>query len=191
MDFIFFFFFIYFVLLSSQRLGFFVLILPCYSFDPCFLLPTRVPFLGVFFFSLSCIIFFCSLRFCWLLPACPHPSHPVFHRFEHGTHMHLLYIHMCAPRRCHSLTPVSCSWRYSLKASAVTVAIPASSQFLEGSFRWERNQKESRTSFWPETENASSDGGWILRNQEKAQERSGFRGQVGDEAGLRDSSKGR
>lgn len=113
MDLIFFFFL---VLPSSQDVGFLVLILPCYSFYPCFLLPIRVPFLGVFFFSLSCIVFLCSLRFCWLLPACPHPSHPVFGHiwaWAHTcTHCTYICVHPCAPRQCSSLTPVSCSWRY-------------------------------------------------------------------------------
>lgn len=50
------FFFLIFVLPSPQHLGFLVLILPCYSFYPCVLLPSRVPFLGVF--SFPCLAFF-------------------------------------------------------------------------------------------------------------------------------------
>lgn len=42
-------------------------------------------------------------------------------------------------------------------------SLPAAS-FWNGSFRWERNQKENLTGFLPETENASREGSWILRN---------------------------
>lgn len=132
------FFFLIFVLPSPQHLGFLVLILPCYSFYPCVLLPSRVPFLGVFFFSLSCF-FFPLFVLLDSVGSCLH-AHTFLTLFldrsGHG-HTHALTIetYVCThvhpddaplwpPSLAHGDTPIT--------ASAATVAIPASSQLLEG-----------------------------------------------------------
>lgn len=137
-----------FFLPSFQHFWFLILITP--------LLPLPVHCFGPLFLSLSWqvfaflhLFFVCSLRFCSLLPACPHPFLTLFLGQGMWIHMHALYtclthMHTHALTWRPSLALVCCSWRPPQWPQVLLLPSLHVAGFWEETFRWRRNRKGSR-----------------------------------------------